>query len=311
MRQHQPRGHEPPSKAQPFQPLADPNANLPSRAGRSALGLGLACAFAPNRHAGCRCRAGIRVGLAIASADGVVVGGTGLGAHLTGAWRRRRAAFRVRGVLAEQAGRAAPVTGRAAFVADGSGRCLRRVLAESAVTNRGSVRVCDAVVAVVSAVASTDRRPLFRTHLRLGFTDTGAGDLTAVLRLTIFAEQSLCTARSCASRSTTSSGRAECSGGRAFSRLPWRDTVRMGHADVHVRPAVASADRAIVFRACRWHWEAGPARTAFATECLRRVMTDEALRAGFRRCSAALACWPVGVAGWLGLFRARSQHRNA
>lgn len=171
------------------------------------------------------------------------------------------------------------------------------------------MRVCHAIIAVVASVAAAYRSPLFGAHRRLRGALSRAGSFATILRLRVFAEESLNTARRRAALTTRpSSGGSRGRG--AFTRMPRRHAMGVCHADVHVGSTVAPADRAVVLRAGARHGEARTFGAALATFGARSVVADEACFAGIARGAAALASGPIRVARRFGRFRARSEEQQ-
>jgi hypothetical protein len=168
-------------------------------------------------------RAGIRVGLAVATTNGVIVCGASLRAYLAGPWLVRGAAPGLSGVLAKKTGRARTMPWRATGCANGSGCCLCARLAKAPMTNRCAVRVRHAIVAVVSAVAAAHRSPLLRAHGGLPRAFARSGDLAAVLRFAVLAKEAIRAHGRRSAGPAASGGRIRCR--CTLARVPRRNTM--------------------------------------------------------------------------------------
>jgi len=168
-------------------------------------------------------RAGIGVGVAVATTNRVIVRGASLRAYLAGPWLVRGAALGLWGVLAKETGGARTMSRRATGCTNGSGCRLRARLAKAPMTNRCAVRVRHAIVAVVSAVAAAHRSPLLRAHGGLARAFTRSGDLAAVLRFAVLAKETIRAHGRRSAGPAASGGRTRCR--CTLARVPWRNTM--------------------------------------------------------------------------------------
>lgn len=215
----------------------------------------------------------------------------------------RRAAFGGWWVAAIEAGRASRGVGGATGCSDGAGCCLGGILAEAPVSDRDAVRVRHAVVAVVPTIAAANRGPLLSAHGGSLYTLAWRSDFAAVLGFAVFAERCLRALGDCA---TYAARDWACRHGvRACATVSRGHRMRVCHADVQVRAPVATADRAVVFRARRRHRETGALRPRLAARRAWSIVTDRTFVAGVSGSSTAFTAWLVGITGGLTFFRTR------
>lgn len=178
-------------------------------------------------------------------------------------------------------------------------------------SNRHTVGMSDAVVAVVPAVATAHRRPLLGACGRPRRALPGAGYLAAIVSFTKSAEVAFGALGHLAAWSAGSGRGGSWLRALALARIPRGDPMRMSDTDVDVGAPVAAADRAVVLGARRRHGEAGASRAALAALRIRAVVADESLLAGLARSTAALPARPIRIPRRLALLRAGTQQAQA